>query len=213
MNNWVRGLMLCLACQLAATVQAQQVATPLLTQLAASMDEVDDANVLRTLARLQQEAEKYTHQCAQCAINWLVLGRINHELARQSGGLAQLRAARAARDALTRAAHLDVYVADGEALAELALLYLETPPWPLSFGDRRKAKQLIQEALVVGPEHVANHLAAARYYVDSGQTETARQHLLIAVNSAPDNEDPLYFLNLRQASTMLARINSKLLDR
>lgn len=212
MNKWITGLFMCLVWQLAVPAQAQQLATPLLTQLADSMDGTDGEQTQRVLIRLQQEAERYTHQCGDCAVNWLVLGRISHELARQSGGLAQLRAARSARDALTRAAHLDAYVADGEALSELALLYLETPPWPLSFGDAHKAKKLIDEALKVGPDNAANHLAAARYHLEKGQAQTAKKHLLLAVNASPDNDDPLYSLNLRQASTMLAKINSKLLE-
>ncbi|WP_102795185.1 tetratricopeptide repeat protein [Bowmanella denitrificans] len=195
----------------------QQCAYPssesaLLNKLSILLSSHDNTTILRELASLQHEARQLTYQCSECPFDWYVLGRIEHEIARKSGGLAQLKAARLAKNALTRAARLDIRVAQGDALANLAQLYLETPSWPLSFGDKHKARQLLEEALVIAPQNISVLLVAGQLYLELGQTDKARRYLQMVVDTEPMNNALTHHLKITQASTMLTKINNKLLE-
>ncbi len=73
-----------------------------------------------------------------------------------------LRLALKARDILTEAEKVDPVALDAGAPTSLGVLYYRVPGFPLGFGDKTKARHLLQEATTNAP----NGLDASYFYGD-----------------------------------------------
>jgi tetratricopeptide (TPR) repeat protein len=73
-----------------------------------------------------------------------------------------LRLALKARDILTEAEKVDPTALDAGAPTSLGVLYYRVPSFPLGFGDKTKARHLLQEATINAP----NGLDANYFYGD-----------------------------------------------
>lgn len=60
--------------------------------------------------------------------------------------------------ALKRAARLEPQFDFAGAHRGLGLLYLEAPGWPVSIGNRRRAREQLETAVKLSPEYPENHL-------------------------------------------------------
>lgn len=158
----------------------------------------------------QQLIEQLKHQiatCQSCAMPWLLLGMIYREQAHLNGGLSSLKKAKAAQLAMLRAVRLDQDAADGLGLVQLGLLYLDTPGWPLSFGDESKGLMLLHKAWQHFPKSVAANLALGRYYFAKRDFDKSRTYLETAITNAdPEQDDPMQKAEIRQARDMLQKI-------
>ncbi|MGD8590947.1 MAG: hypothetical protein PVG22_19145 [Chromatiales bacterium] len=70
------------------------------------------------------------------------------------GGLGALGMVREARELLEQAQKIDANVLDGSIYTSLGSLYYQVPGWPLGFGDDKKAKQFLTQALVINPDGI-----------------------------------------------------------
>ena len=43
---------------------------------------------------------------------------------------------------------------DGSAYNSLGVLYYKVPGWPVGFGDKAKARELLQKALAINPKGI-----------------------------------------------------------
>jgi tetratricopeptide (TPR) repeat protein len=112
-----------------------------------------DARV-QAFEQLERRAESFTraHPGRAEALIWE--GIIESSYAGAKGGLGALSLAKEARDNLEAAIKLDPRALDGSAYTSLGTLYYKVPGFPLGFGDRKKAAELLQQALQLNPDGI-----------------------------------------------------------
>jgi tetratricopeptide (TPR) repeat protein len=100
-------------------------------------------------------------------------GIIVSSWAGEKGGLGALGLARQARELYEAAIRMDGNVLDGSAYNSLAVLYYKVPRFPLGFGDKAKAQELLRKALAINPDGIDPNYFQAEYLVESGRPEEA----------------------------------------
>ena len=78
-------------------------------------------------------------------------GIVVSSLAGEKGGLGALGLVKQARVMYERAIQIDGKALDGSAYNSLGVLYYKVPGWPLGFGDKDKARELLQSSLFYEP--------------------------------------------------------------
>ena len=58
---------------------------------------------------------------------------------------------------------------DGSAYNSLGVLYYKVPGWPLGFGDKAQARELLQRALDINPNGIDPNYFFAEYLVETGK--------------------------------------------
>ncbi len=100
-------------------------------------------------------------------------GIIVSSLAGEKGGLGALSLVKQAKGLYEQAIQLDANALDGSAYNSLGVLYYKVPGWPLGFGDKAKAKELLQKALAINPQGIDPNYFYAEYLVETKQAEQA----------------------------------------
>jgi tetratricopeptide (TPR) repeat protein len=59
----------------------------------------------------------------------------------------------------------------------LGLLYLQAPGWPLSVGNRNKARKHLSNALELAPEYPGNHIALLEFHAKQGEPKNLESGL------------------------------------
>lgn len=85
---------------------------------------------------------------------WTWSGIIKSSQAGAKGGLGALSLAKAAKRDLEKAIALDQTALQGSALTSLGTLYFKVPGWPVGFGDKDKARELLKKALTLNPDGI-----------------------------------------------------------
>ncbi len=112
-------------------------------------------------------------------------GIIKSTYAGIKGGLGALSLAKEARDALQAAIEIDGTALDGSAYTSLGTLYFKMPGWPIAFGDKGKAKTLLEQALVIDPDGIDSNYFYADFLMSNKQYQQAESYLLKAQQAAP----------------------------
>jgi tetratricopeptide (TPR) repeat protein len=99
-------------------------------------------------------------------------GIIVSSWAGEKGGLGALSLAKQAKALYESAIQLDGNVLEGSAYNSLGVLYYKVPGWPLGFGDKAKAKELLQKALAINPKFFY-----AEYLVETKHPDEATSYL------------------------------------
>ena len=107
------------------------------------------------------------------------------------GGFGALSLAKQAKKALEHALALDAKALDGSAYTSLGSLYYQVPGWPIGFGDDRRARELLQQALAINPDGIDPNFFLGDYLYRKGDYEGARQALGRALKAAPRPDRPL----------------------
>ena len=89
-------------------------------------------------------------------------GIITSERASMASTFSALGLAKRARDTLEQAYNLDPAKLDAGATTSLGVLYYRVPGFPIGFGDKAKARQLLEQAVKLAP----NGLDAWYFYGD-----------------------------------------------
>jgi tetratricopeptide (TPR) repeat protein len=76
-------------------------------------------------------------------------------------------------------------VLDGSAYNSLGVLYYKVPGWPVGFGDKAKANELLQKALSINPKGIDPNFFYAEYLVEVKQPEQALPYLERALEAPP----------------------------
>jgi tetratricopeptide (TPR) repeat protein len=104
-------------------------------------------------------------------------------------GVHSLHAVREAIINLTKALELNPRHAYAHML--LAEFYRQSPGWPISVGNMKKALAHAQFAVQYGPEYAINHLILAKVYISMGKKPEAKQELeKILTLPPPDDAAP-----------------------
>ena len=104
-------------------------------------------------------------------------GIIVSSVAGEKGGLGALGLVKQAKALYESAIAINGDVLDGSAYNSLGVLYYKVPGWPVGFGDKAKAKELLQKALALNPRGIDPNFFYAEYLVETKQPEQAVAYL------------------------------------
>lgn len=112
-------------------------------------------------------------------------GIILSSLAGEKGGLGGLGLVKQAKTLYETAIQLDDRALEGSAYNSLGVLYYKVPGWPVGFGNKDKARELLQKALAINPKGIDPNFFYAEYLVETKQPEQAIVHLERALQAPP----------------------------
>jgi tetratricopeptide (TPR) repeat protein len=127
----------------------------------------------------------------------------------EKGGLGALSLVKQAKAMYEHAIQIDGKVLDGSAYNSLGVLYYKVPGWPLGFGDKDKARQLLQQALAINPQGIDANYFYAEYLVETKHADEAVPYLERALQAPPRPGRQIADTGRREeVRAMLARIKA-----
>lgn len=112
-------------------------------------------------------------------------GIIVSSYAGEKGGLGALGLVKQAKALYESAIAIDGTALQGSAYNSLGVLYYKVPGWPVGFGDKAKAKELLQKALAINPKGIDPNFFYGEYLIETKQPEQAAAFLDSAINAPP----------------------------
>lgn len=209
MGLMMMGLMM-LAAQAMAEPSLKASLSDLQQRWAVANYEMRGLPRVAALETLAQSAVRLTALNPNRVEVWIWSGMIQATLARAATGINSLNAATAARIDLERALDLNPTAMDGAAYTQLGALYHKTPSWPLGFGDRKKAGELLLKGLKMNPDGIDSNYCYGEFLLDQGQRRQAREYLLRAQKAPPRPGQALADTGRRRdIAKLLAKIHAQ----
>jgi Tfp pilus assembly protein PilF len=87
-----------------------------------------------------------------------------------------------ARSLLEESIRIDSTALEGAALNGPGVLYYKVPAWPVGFGDKSKAAELLLKSLAINPHGVDANFFYGEFLVESAHPEEAISFLERALN-------------------------------
>lgn len=112
-------------------------------------------------------------------------GIIVSSWAGEKGGLGALGLVKQAKALYESAIAIDGSVLEGSAYNSLGVLYYKVPGWPVGFGDKAKAKELLTKALTLNPKGIDPNFFYGEYLVETKQPQEAVAYLERALQAPP----------------------------
>ena len=112
-------------------------------------------------------------------------GIILSSWAGEKGGLGALGLVKQARARYEEAIAIKPEALEGSAYNSLGVLYYKVPGWPLGFGDKDKARELLQKALSINPQGIDPNFFYAEYLIEAGQAAQAEVYIEQALKAPP----------------------------
>lgn len=94
-------------------------------------------------------------------------GIIVSSLAGEKGGLGALSLAKQAKALYEQAIAINARALDGSAYNSLGVLYYKVPGWPLAFGDKGKAEELLKKALEINPNGIDSNYFYGEFLIEN----------------------------------------------
>ena len=137
-------------------------------------------------ARAHKVVEAYPNRAEPLIWNGIIVST----LAGAKGGLGALSLARDAKAMYEQALKLDPGALDGSAFNSLAVLYYKVPGWPLGFGDKARARELLDRAVAINPTGIDANYFYGEYLVETGKPADAIAYLerALAAPARPGRE-------------------------
>jgi tetratricopeptide (TPR) repeat protein len=110
-------------------------------------------------------------------------GIVVSSLAGEKGGLGALGLVKQAKALYEQAMQIDANALDGSAYNSLGVLYYKVPGWPLAFGDKAKAKALLQKALAINPQGIDANYFYGEFLVETDHPDEAVAYLEKVLNA------------------------------
>jgi tetratricopeptide (TPR) repeat protein len=130
--------------------------------------------------------------------------------AAERGGFGGLGLVRRAKGLYEQALSIDARALDGSVYNGLGVLYYKAPGWPLSFGDKDKARQMLRKALEISPQGLDANFFYADYLVETDHEAEAVPYLERALAAAPRPGRQIADTGRREeARALLARIRTR----
>lgn len=118
-------------------------------------------------------------------------GIINSTWAGAKGGLGALSLARESRKQLEAAIAIDPAALQGSAYTSLGTLYFKVPGWPLGFGDKAKAEELLKQALAINPDGIDPNYFYGEFLLEEDRYAESVAVLNHALQSPPRTDRPI----------------------
>ncbi len=118
-------------------------------------------------------------------------GIILSSWAGEKGGLGALPLVKQAKALYEQAIRIDGNALEGSAYNSLGVLYYKVPGWPVGFGDKDKARELLQKALAINPQGVDPNFFFAEYLVETRHPDQAVAYLERALQAPARPGRPL----------------------
>ena len=136
-------------------------------------------------------------------------GIIVSSWAGEKGGIGALGLVKQAKADYEQAIQINAKALDGSAYNSLGVLYYKVPGWPLGFGDKAKAKEMLQKALALNPNGIDPNFFYAEYLVETKKADEAGPYLEKALNAPPRPGRQIADTGRREEiRALLARIKS-----
>ena len=103
----------------------------------------------------------------------------------EKGGLGALGLVKQAKALYESAIAIDGSALEGSAYNSLGVLYYKVPGWPVGFGDKAKAKELLTKALALNPKGIDPNFFYGEYLVETKQPQDAVAYLERALQAPP----------------------------
>jgi tetratricopeptide (TPR) repeat protein len=110
-------------------------------------------------------------------------GIIVSSWAAEKGGIGALGLVKQAKADYEQAIQIDAKALDGSAYNSLGVLYYKVPGWPVGFGDKAKARELLQKALALNPNGIDPNFFYAEYLVETKKADEAVPYLEKALHA------------------------------
>ena len=136
-------------------------------------------------AKLEGRAEAFAKAHPERAEPLVWVGIVQSSHAGAKGGLGALGLAKKARASLESALARDPQVLGGSAYTSLGTLYYKVPGFPLGFGNKDKAQELLRKALSVNPDGIDPNYFYAEYLYEQGRYPESMQYLEQATKAPP----------------------------
>jgi tetratricopeptide (TPR) repeat protein len=112
-------------------------------------------------------------------------GIIVSSWAGEKGGLGALGLVKQAKALYEQAIQIDGKVLDGSAYNSLGVLYYKVPGWPIGFGDKTKARELLGKALAINPQGIDANYFYGEFLVETRHGDDAVPYLEKALQAPP----------------------------
>ena len=140
-------------------------------------------------------------------IYWQAL--IKASYAAHQNPISALEAVHEVRDLLNKAISINPKVMNGAAYVVLGSLYDKTPPWPIAFGDDVLARKMLETALQINPNSVANNYFYGEFLLAHDESQAAINYFNKALTVPVRIEQPYPDNQLkRKAESMLVKIKN-----
>ncbi len=137
----------------------------------------------RQLEALAAEARRVAEANPGRAEPLIWEGIVISSLAGAKGGLSALGLVKQARVRYEAAMKIDDKALDGSAYNSLGVLFYKVPGWPIGFGDKKKADELLNKALKMNPDGIDPNYFYGDYLLETGRPRDALPYLERAVNA------------------------------
>ena len=104
-------------------------------------------------------------------------GIIVSSWAGEKGGLGALGLVKQAKALYEHAIQIDGNALDGSAYNSLGVLYYKVPGWPVGFGDKTEARELLNKALAVNPQGIDPNFFYGEYLAETQHPQEAATYL------------------------------------
>ncbi len=134
---------------------------------------------------LEQQAAKAVTAEPKNAELLIWHGIILSSWAGEKGGLGALTLVKQAKKTLELALSIDDKALSGSAYTSLGALYYQVPSWPIGFGNKNKARELLEHGLQINPDGIDSNFFYGDFLSTQQDKQKARevlQHALAAPN-------------------------------
>lgn len=112
-------------------------------------------------------------------------GIILSSLAGEKGGLGALGLVKQAKTLYEQAIALNGEALDGSAYGSLGVLYYKVPSWPIGFGDKAKAEQLLKKALAINPKGIDPNFFYGEFLIENNRVPEGITYLERGLQAPP----------------------------
>lgn len=124
-------------------------------------------------------------------------GIVTSEEAGMASSFSAMGYAKSAKALLEQAYAKDPAALDAGAPTSLGVLYYRVPSWPIGFGDKDKARQLLAQAVSLAPNGMDANYFYADFLMSEHEYQAAYAVLKHALALPPQNNRPLWDKNRR----------------
>lgn len=135
------------------------------------------------LGEVMKSADEFSSKHPEQALGHLWAGVVRCSLAEVGGKIAALGLVKECRTKLEQSLAIDPGAEEGYAYGVLGTLYAKVPGWPVAFGDKKKADEILLKGVTVAPNGMNTNYFYAKFLYDKGDIERARQYCARALTA------------------------------